>query len=196
MDSRRVLFAGLLFWSLFLEAWARWILPLLGYENGFALWPAVDNVMHFFWGVNFFFFFVLVLRWRPLGALLGVYAWQMAWEAGEMIGDLLVSQPSFMFDHFFFDGIKDTFVDVAGALLGWAFLFGTREKFAGLREHMRLKRFLAAHLACMLPLLPVGIVLFLSTGESHDLLATAWIVLAVPAAFALVRYARPSTDKV
>ncbi len=139
--------------------------------------------MHFFWGVNLLLALVLFLRMTPLEGLLGVYGWQMIWALCEMLGDILFKQPAYMLDHFFFDGIKDTLMDVAGALLAWFLLSRTKERFAGTKKHPRFARFLAAHLALMLPLLPVGAFLLFSTGTSADVLAIAWISLAAPVAY-------------
>lgn len=176
MDRRRILFLITLMFSVLLEVWVRWVMPFTHGQDGFGVWAPVDNVMHLFWGLNIFLFLVLFLRLKPWEALLGVYAWQMCWEAGEMIGDRFLGQPGYMLDHFFLDGIKDTIVDLAGGALGWMLLSKTKEKFRGARAHAWLARLLLTHLWLMLPLLPIGIFLLIRSGESADTLAIGWIV--------------------
>ncbi|HEY9706161.1 MAG TPA: hypothetical protein V6C58_27240 [Allocoleopsis sp.] len=88
----------------------------------FNLWntiPYCDKIMHFFWGFNIFLMLVIMFKWKPRDALIAVFVWQMMWEFGEMIEDRLVTQPEYMFDYFYFDGIKDTITDLAGAIAGW-----------------------------------------------------------------------------
>lgn len=88
----------------------------------YDLWntiPFCDKIMHFFWGLNIFMFLAIRLRWSAKDALFGVLAWQVIWEFSEMIGDkIITSQPDYMLDHFFYDGIKDTLMNLAGAFLG------------------------------------------------------------------------------
>ncbi|HIH23762.1 TPA: hypothetical protein HA251_01900 [Candidatus Woesearchaeota archaeon] len=187
MDSRRAIWYGTLTFSVLLEVWVRYALPLIVGRDGFAIWPSVDNIMHLFWGLNIFLFFVLVLRWKPIEGVLGVYTWQMGWEFTEMVGDVVQAQPVHMLDHFFFDGIKDTFVDIAGALLGWFFISRTKEGFADDNEHPRLRKAVLTHLALMLPLIPIGSILLLTYGKSPDLLAAGWIVGATPATYLIMR---------
>lgn len=200
MDHRRGLFFVTLAFSLFLEVWVRWVMPLTHGDSGFGIWPPVDNVMHFFWGLNIFVFLVLYLRFTPVDALLGVYAWQMAWELMEMVGDIMLRQPGYMLDHFFFDGIKDTLVDLAGGALGWLLLSRSKgakhsEEVGRMRERRVFRRLAIAHLWLMLPVLPIGTYLRLSTGESPDLLGIVWIAGAALVAAAGVGFrARPATD--
>lgn len=81
--------------------------------------PFCDKVMHFLWGLNIFLILSGFLKWHPKAAVTGVLAWQLIWEYSEMIGDqLLPNQPGHMLDHFYHDGIIDTVVDLAGAMLG------------------------------------------------------------------------------
>ena len=88
----------------------------------YDLWNAIpfcDKIMHFFWGLNIFMFLATRLRWSAKDAVFGVLAWQVIWEFSEMIGDkILTGQPDHMLDHFFYDGIKDTLMNLAGAFLG------------------------------------------------------------------------------
>lgn len=187
MDSRRAIWYGTLTFSVLLELWVRYALPFIVGRDGFAIWPDVDNIMHFFWGLNIFLFFVLVLRWKPIEGILGVYAWQMGWEFTEMVGDVVQAQPVHMLDHFFFDGIKDTFVDLAGALLGWFFISRTKEGFADDNEHPRLRKAILTHLGLMLPLIPIGAIILWTYGTSPDLLAAGWIVGATPVTYIIMR---------
>jgi len=185
MDNRKKLFIFTLSFSILLEWWVRWgMVPFYG-DSGFGVWPPVDNIMHFFWGLNIFLAFVLFLRWKPVEALLGVYAWQMVWEACEMIGDSWLAQPGYMLDHFFMDGFKDTLVDVGGAALGWFLLSRFKGAFKKTTEHPRLTKFLLTHLYLMLALLPIGVFLLLKNGVSPDTLTIFWIAGAVPVAWFL-----------
>ncbi len=54
MDRRRVLFSSTLTFSVLLEIWVRWTMPLTHGQDRFGIWPPVDNIMHFFRGVNLF----------------------------------------------------------------------------------------------------------------------------------------------
>lgn len=187
MDSRKAIFAGTLAFSILLELWVRYGLLYLTGHDGFYIWPNVDNVMHFFWGLNFFMVFMLFLRWTPAESVLGVYGWQMLWELVEMVGDIVLTQPVHMLDHFFLDGIKDTVVDVAGALLGWLLLLPTKEGHSGTERHPLIRRAITIHLYLMLALVPIGSFWLVATGKSADLLAIMWIVLAVPLTYAIMR---------
>jgi hypothetical protein len=84
-------------------------------QGWFGTHPWVDIPMHFFWGANVFWICLWLFRCRPKMALLGVLAWQMVWEVGEMIGDKLIAQPDYMIDGLWPDGAKDTVMDLLGA---------------------------------------------------------------------------------
>jgi hypothetical protein len=188
MDKQHKIWYSLLAFSVLLEIWVRWGLLWTTGHDGFFIWPPVDNVMHFFWGANIFLFLILVLRWRPIEGVLGVYGWQMLWELVEMAGDVATAQPPHMLDHFFMDGTKDTLMNITGALFGWFLVskpLKKQKKYT--RAHPRIRRFLTAHLIIMLPMLPIGIFLLAWTGTSFDSLAIAWIVLAVPAALLAIK---------
>lgn len=176
--------------SILLEIWVRWLLPITSGHDGFYIWPNIDNVMHFFWGLNIFLFFVLMLRWTPIEGLLGVYIWQMGWELSEMVGDIIIAQPPHMLDHFFLDGIKDTAVDIAGAVLGWALLLPTKMKTKDSRPHPRIARAMLTHLIILLPVIPIGTAALLINNISYDSLAIAWIVLAIPATYIVMKIGR------
>jgi hypothetical protein len=111
------LFFLFLFISGALELFVRYISPLLYGQDFFGVWGPIDNVMHFLWGLTFFLLFSQYMT--RIQAIYCVFFWQMGWELIEMLGDQLILQPVHMLDLFFFDGIKDTFVDLAGAVVGY-----------------------------------------------------------------------------
>lgn len=119
MERNKVILCFTLAFSVILEWFVRQGAVLLYGSNGFLLWPWIDNIMHFAWGVNIFLIFFVLFKWEPLDALLAVFVWQMLWESIEIIGDRVIPQPDWMLDHFFFDGIKDTVMNLAGAFAAW-----------------------------------------------------------------------------
>ena len=127
MEKNKAILSLTLAFSVILELFVRKGAVMLYGANGFALWPWIDNVMHFFWGLNIFLALLFIFKWEPLDALLGLFVWQMVWESIEIIGDHLAPQPAYMFDHFFFDGIKDTILDIAGGFVGWL-IFAWKKK--------------------------------------------------------------------
>jgi hypothetical protein len=120
IQTHWTLFIIFLVISASLEIFVRFISPGLYGQDFFGVWPPIDNVMHFLWGLTFFLLFSRYMT--RLQAIYCVFFWQMGWELIEMLGDQLVSQPAHMLDLFFFDGIKDTFVDLAGAVVGFFLL--------------------------------------------------------------------------
>jgi|GEM_PF-1610664 len=187
VDSRRRIFYFMLAFSVILEIWVRFIMPFTHGQNGFYVWSPVDNIMHFFWGVNIFLFLVLFRKWTPKEGILGIFGWQMVWEVIEMVGDIVTQQPVHMADHLFFDGTKDTIVDLAGGLLGWWIITKTREGVSGTTEHRWASRYLTTLVWLVLPLVPVGAYFFFARGYSADILASAWIVTAAFGALLIVK---------
>ncbi|HLP79664.1 MAG TPA: hypothetical protein VK158_03455 [Acidobacteriota bacterium] len=180
MKSQHILFTTTLVFSIVLEITVRWILLAITGTDGFGLWPPIDNIMHFMWGLNIFFFFVIVLKWKPLDAVYGVFVWQMGWELVEMIGDITMAQPVHMLDHFFLDGIKDTFVDIGGALLGWLLIRKIRTPTAQSSFYPWMNIFAW----CMLPIVFVGGAVYIHNLQTNvaipspDLLSIIWIICA------------------
>jgi len=187
MDTRKALFAIFLSTNILMDTIIRVILPITVGASGFELWPRVDLILHFFGGINAFFLFVILFRFAPVQALLGATFWQLGWETAEMFGDTLLKQPAYMLDHFFIDGLRDTLLSTLGVLFAWYLLSRTREKYKGLKSHPRAVRFFTVHLFLALPLVPVGLFLLFKTGNSYDLLAAWWLLLAVIPAFFLSR---------
>jgi hypothetical protein len=184
MDLRKLVFGCTLTLSVLLELYVR-LLDKWSLFNG-----TMDSVMHFFWGLNVFFIFILFFKWTPLDALLGVFVWQMAWEAVEMIGDQIIVQTAAMLDHFFFDGIKDTIVDLAGGLLGWGIL---KTLPAAAYNVSKLRFWMTSYFVTMLPGIAIGSIISVASGASADVFATAWIIAA--AAFTgLFTWKRASTS--
>jgi len=101
-------------------------------RDWFRYYPWIDNPMHFFWGANVFWICLVVFRCRPKWAIFLVFVWQVIWETGEIIGDKLIEQPAYMIDGIWPDGVKDTLMDLAGALALWA-VFHSASLFAAAR---------------------------------------------------------------
>lgn len=140
----------------------------------FNLWntiPYCDKIMHFFWGLNIFLILVIMFKWKPRDALIGVFVWQMFWELGEMIEDMLVEQPAYMFDYFYFDGIKDTITDLVGGIAGWLTLgLFKNQKKVKYRNGIPLKViYLFSFLIGLVVI--VGTILSLKAGESQNFFA-------------------------
>lgn len=89
---------------------------LLTWHTFWELYPGADSILHALWGMSIFLFLLDVGRWRVRDAMLGVIVLQMWWEAGEIIGNKLV--PWDHEDNFFWDGAKDTLMNIAGAAVG------------------------------------------------------------------------------
>ena len=179
MHKNTAIISSTLAFSIILEWFVRKGAVILYGSNGFSLWPWIDNIMHFAWGFNIFLIFFLLLKCEPLDALLAVFAWQMFWETTEMLGDILLSQPHFMLDHFFFDGIKDTFANLVGALLAW-WLLASPIKVGKSGPY---RQFMLDYAVTSIMLCIIGIsyaVYCLATGtvfESPDLLAIVWLIV-------------------
>ncbi len=178
MDYRRIVFVCTLLFSIALEIYVRAF-------GIFGLWPPIDNFMHFFWGLNIFLFVVLYLRWKPLDALLVVLAWQWIWEAGEILTDILITQPDFMLDPFFFDGIKDTIFDAAGGMLAWGILRIMPQKET---QECQWRLHLILYSTAIVPLLVVGTFVSVVRESSAQWLAFCWILAAIPAVWAYLRF--------
>jgi len=171
MQARRILFYCTLAFSVVLEYLVR--------ANDW--WPCLgghmDSVMHFFWGLNIFLLSIVWLRWKPASAFYGVFAFQMGWELVEIIGDSVILQSHEMMDIFWWDGIKDTIVDLLGAALGWFIIARIPQGLDGLKETRH-----AAGLRklpwVMLPGIVTGGVIWFVTGTSPQLFGVVWITLA------------------
>jgi hypothetical protein len=184
------LFAVTLAFSILLEFYVRWVSVWVYGIDGFGMFPPIDNIMHFLWGLNIFFIFVLLLRFEPIDAIFAVFAFQMVWEASEMIGDVVLAQPSYMLDHFFFDGIKDTVFDIAGAGAGWLIFLKSSahirfRKITGFRRFMTVYSWAIALLAVIGFAYFILVILSRHAFISPDLAATAYIIIGAPASYAL-----------
>lgn len=172
MEARRILLYCTLTFSIVLEVFVR--------MNNWWQWFGghMDSVMHLFWGLNVFLMLVVWLRWKPVSALYGVFAMQMGWELIEMVGDIVWPQPGSMLDIFWWDGIKDTIVNMAGGLAGWVLVANLRDGLAGLKESS-YARSLRVLPWLMLPGIIIGGAVWAATGSSPQVFAIAWIVLAM-----------------
>lgn len=170
MEKRNIVFGCTLTFSILLEIYVRWIAK----PSVFISWPPIDNIMHFFWGVNVFLIALIFLKWEPLDSLLAVFVWQMGWETAEMIGDRLFSQVAAMLDHFYFDGIKDTLVDLGGGMFGWIIL-KTMGNLDGLHQSTA-RTWMLIYAVAMLPGVAIGSVVTIAQGGSADLFAIVWII--------------------
>jgi hypothetical protein len=148
-----------------------------------------DNVLHYMWGLCIFLFFVAYLRWKPLDALLGVVVWQILWEGMEMVGDKLFNEAtnSLHADHFFFDGIADTLVNIGGALTGWVLIHYTGEPFYE-RRVAKLRYWFALLCVSMVPLIIIGAPIAVSRNNSPDAFATLWILFFIAATALYTRF--------
>lgn len=187
MKKTNILFAITLTISVILEIWVRWISPLQFGQDFFGVWPPIDNFMHFLWGLNIFLIFTLYFKWKPLHSVYGVFLWQMLWEAVEMIGDKVQNQPVHMLDHFFYDGIIDTIVDIAGAFAGWYIL----RLFVG-KENESTKpapfiSWFSYYAMLLAPLLIIGSIMYLRTAQSPDIFTTVWLVAALLVAIVVAK---------
>jgi len=171
MKPRTILFTCTLVLSLALEYYVR------AYNNWHQLGNHMDSVMHFFWGLNIFLAFVVLLRWKPASALYGVFAVQMNWELLEMIGDYVIIQPDNMLDIFWWDGVKDTVLDLLGGVFGWFLLKSLPGGLQGLRE-TKWKSALRLYPALMAPGIVIGGIIWFLTGSSPQVFAIVWIAVA------------------
>jgi hypothetical protein len=171
MDRAKVLFACTLAFSIALEFCVRY------FGLWHTLWGHMDSAMHFWWGWNIFLGLVLFLRWTPYDALLGVFVWQMLWEAVEIVGDRFVPQIASMLDPFYFDGIKDTVFDIAGGACAWGTLALLGSGLVALHASP-LRRWMATFLGAMVPGIALGALLTVRSGESASLFALAWVLCA------------------
>lgn len=176
MEARRILLYCSLLFSIVLEYFVRTQNLWMWFGNH------MDSVMHFFWGLNIFLLLVIWLKWKPLSALYGVFAFQMFWELVEILGDSVITQTADMMDIFWWDGILDTIVDVLGGALGWLILAWLPGGLKGLREtpYARALRTLPW---AMLPGIIIGGVIWTVTGSSPQLFAVIWIALATTYSF-------------
>lgn len=186
MEKHKVVFAITLTISILLEIWVRWISPFQFGQDFFGVWPPIDNIMHFLWGLNFFFIFTIGLKWKPWDGILGVFMWQMLWETVEMIGDKVQSQPAYMLDHFFYDGIKDTCNDLAGALVAWYLLYLIFNKNIPYTKDSPCLAWVNYYAILLIPLLIIGSYIYFTNGHSSpDTLSYMWLICAFPVALVI-----------
>lgn len=176
MEARRILLYCTLAFSITLEFYVR------AFNQWHRLGNHMDTIMHFFWGLNIFLLLVVWLKWKPVSALYGVFAFQMGWELIEMVGDYLIIQSNNMIDIFWWDGIKDTIADLIGGFIGWTVLTFLPGGLGGLSEipYARALRRLPWY---MLPGVIIGAVLWFITGSSPQFFGIVWITVALVAAF-------------
>jgi hypothetical protein len=174
MEKDKWLFYSVLAATLILQIY------VLFNKHTFFSWPYGDEVMHLVWGAVMFLFLVIFLRWKPYDALLGVVAWQILWEGGEMIDDKVFGDTGIYIDYLFFDGIKDTLVNLAGGIIGWLLWLPVRTRELYERRLARLRSWTYHTLIALLPMLLIGSVWRLRTGESPQHFATTWMLITIP----------------
>lgn len=179
MDRARILLACTLTFSVVLEFCVRYL------DWWSYLWGHMDSFMHFWWGFNIFLALVVLLRWRPADALIGVFVFQMGWEAIEIAGDQLIPQVLAMLDPFYYDGVKDTIVDLMGGLVAWQVLILMKAKFAV--KPSSLRQWMDAYVKVVIPGLIIGAIAHLWLGDRASLIAMTWIVVAAMPATLLAR---------
>jgi hypothetical protein len=176
MEARRIVFYSTLAFSVVLEYLVR----------VYDWWPRLgghmDSVMHFFWGLNLFLLSIVWLRWKPISAFYGVFAFQMGWELVEIVGDNVITQSQEMKDIFWWDGIKDTMFDMLGAGLGWLMIARIPNGLDGLKE-TRYAAALRKLPRAMLPGIVIGGVIWFVTGSSPQFFGALWITLSFIYAF-------------
>ncbi len=178
-SARAKLLAVTLPISVVLEVYVRYIAKWQFGTDFFAVWGPIDNVMHFLWGLNIALMLMVWTRWSGRDAVLGVFAFQWLWEALEIGGDIFLSQPVHMLDHFWWDGLKDTGVDVLGALTAIGLLVLLPGGLDGLRE-TRHRRWLERFSLAMVPMIVVGGFWWYARsepGRSPSLFALVWVCL-------------------
>ena len=84
-------------------------------RDWFYWYPYIDNLMHFGWGAVIAL--VIIVFWRNSAnvVLITVFMWQVLWEIGEMVVDVINNDPPHMRDYPFPDGTIDTILDLLGA---------------------------------------------------------------------------------
>jgi hypothetical protein len=160
-------------------------------------WPYGDDVLHFMWGMVIFLFFANFLRWKPTDSLLAVLVWQVFWEVGEMIEEKWSHDTGIFVDNMFFDGIYDTFVDLAGALAGLLILRLVGEPLYE-RRVARLRYWFATLLISLIPLIVIGSRIALISGSSPNKFSVGYILLAIIVTVLFVRFkpwAQPLIDR-
>jgi hypothetical protein len=193
----KIIFAWTLLFSVVLEIYVRVINELIFGIDGFGMIPYIDNVMHFFWGLNFFFAAIIFFKLEVFDALIVVFLWQMIWESVEMIGDVVLAQPVHMLDHFFFDGIKDTIVDIAGALLGWLMIRLLEMK--GVKKYPVFRRFGIVYSFAIVGLAIIGSLYYIYCVKffpgvpfkSPDIFATTYILVSAFFSFLIAKMVHP-----
>lgn len=109
-----------LFWMLF--AVSAFVEIFVRYNNFFLSHPWVDFPMHFLWGITFYLGFTRMFSLTHAWGFVGVTLWQALWEAGEEIGDVIIAQPAYMQDYFFWNGFLDTTMNLLGAVFAYGVL--------------------------------------------------------------------------
>lgn len=181
MKGKHFIMAFTLTCSIVLEVWVRWISLEQYGRDFFGIWPPIDNIMHFMWGLNIFLILLVWLKWKPLDSLLGVFMWQMMWESVEIIGDIVQAQPQHMFDHFFFDGIKDTIVDIAGGAFGWLIMKSFPDAINNSKPLTEGRAYMVTYAYGVVPLILIGTVVYFINGKvSPDTLTFIWLLALLP----------------
>src|SRR5688572_27239126 len=71
--------------------------------------------MHFGWGAVIALAIIIFWRNSAKFVFITVFIWQVLWEIGEMIVDVIKQDPPHMRDYPFPDGTIDTILDLLGA---------------------------------------------------------------------------------
>lgn len=117
-------------WALFL------MMPYLLSEwtarafNFYESFPSIDMLIHFSFGVAFVSVASLIYMNSAKSIGFWLVVTSFAWEGLEMIGDAILSQPSYHLDIFFWDGTIDILMNILGGVLVYAIF-----KPTGLFEH-------------------------------------------------------------
>ncbi len=152
---------------------------IFNHETFWTAYPAGDTVLHFGWGLLVFLVLREFFQWRSRDALVGALVVAFWWEAAEMASERL-SNWSHQ-DYFYFEGLYDVFWNAIGALVGMALLARR-----GIFIETSLARASWWVLTGILPVVLLGGLLRVSSGESPDILYIYWVV-AWSAIVALLR---------
>ncbi len=85
--------------------------------NLYLYFRPVDTILHILFGVAFASIALLIYEKKPQFILLWAFALAILWEGLEKLGDVILSQPSYLLDIFFYDGMKDISVTFLGAVV-------------------------------------------------------------------------------
>jgi hypothetical protein len=169
----------LLFCSALVLTCAFQIYVLTHHESYWSTYQHGDDYLHLAWGVTIFLGLIDVAKWSVTDALLGSLVWQLYWEASEHIAERLTHHTHL--DHFFFDGLKDTVVNLVGALTALCVLLCIPNSRSDLQKK-RWRKTMILFLLYAIPVVIIGSVWFALYAQSLDLLYAASTALATATA--------------